>query len=509
MNPPLLIANLFCKPSQSGIHDLTERLLQAGITCIINPDEATQTLDHLEPLIYLSIGTRYEDFTGLCAMPLIRRQRWLHYATPEEVSPFSLLYCWVAATDPLPETLTIEPLKYDQEPLVSVFTAAYRTGDRIQRPYKSLIAQTYTNWEWVIVDDSGDEGFTLQYTLQRLTDRRVRIIPSPERSGYIGSVKRRAAGQCRGQILVELDHDDELTSDCLDKFVKGFKRHPECGFAFGEAAEVYEETGESHWYGWDAGFGFILYWRQYDADTRRFINVPRTPSINTKTVAHILGLANHPRAWSREAYQHSGGHREFLSVADDYDLIIRSLLCTRALRIPDLMYRQYRNAGGSNQTFIRNSQIQMLCHVLSDYYRDRIRRRLSELGLPSLDGYPYSRVWTNDSKCQTRNAGEVTDCLEDARESYLNFISHKDETWDIQQLEQTVESCKRHRWHNCEVVVVGHCPTDYLEDIAREAPSGAVRWWTTPADWLLRDHLNYGKFLCTGRFNYTRLRVDS
>ena len=500
MNPPILIVNLFCKPGQSGIPELTERLLEMGITCSINPHEAAQMLEGCsEPSIYLSIGPRFEDFTGLCSMPLLQRQRWLHYATPEEVSPYSLLYCWVAATDPLPESIPIGPFQYDQEPLVSVFTAAYRTGDRIQRPYQSLMAQTYKHWEWVIVDDSGDEGFTLQQTLQRLTDPRVRIIASPERSGYIGSVKRRAAGSCKGQILVELDHDDELTPDCLRKFVEGFRRHPECGFAFGEAAEIYEDTGESHWYGWDAGFGFILYWRQYDGDTRRFLNVPRTASINTKTVSHLLGLANHPRAWSREAYQRLGRHRAFLSVADDYDLILRSLLCTRALRIPDLMYRQYRIAHDINQTFVRNAQIQLLCGVIGDHYRDRIMSRLSELGLPSLDGYPYSRVWTNHPKSPPRHAGEVTDCLNDARASYLHLIPYQNDAWDLQQLERSVESCGRHNWMNCEIIVVGHCPTAYLEDIARDAPPGAVRWWTTPAEWPTKHHLNYGKLLCTGR----------
>src|SRR5260221_14678449 len=33
-------------------------------------------------------------------------------------------------------------------PLVSVFTPAYRTGERIRRPLRSLLEQSYPDWEW-------------------------------------------------------------------------------------------------------------------------------------------------------------------------------------------------------------------------------------------------------------------------------------------------------------------------------------------------------------------------
>ena len=42
-------------------------------------------------------------------------------------------------------------------PKFSIFTPTYNTGERILRTYESIVNQTFTDWEWVIVDDSPDD----------------------------------------------------------------------------------------------------------------------------------------------------------------------------------------------------------------------------------------------------------------------------------------------------------------------------------------------------------------
>jgi hypothetical protein len=44
--------------------------------------------------------------------------------------------------------------------------------------------------------------------------------------------------------LVELDHNDDLTPDCLEKIIHAFQQHPECGFAFGDCSEVHMEKNK-------------------------------------------------------------------------------------------------------------------------------------------------------------------------------------------------------------------------------------------------------------------------
>ena len=79
-------------------------------------------------------------------------------------------------------------------PRFSVFTPVYQTGERITRTYTSLKEQIWTNWEWIVVDDSPDEE--TWKILQEISnqDYRVklhRIYPLSE--GNIGLAKHRAA----------------------------------------------------------------------------------------------------------------------------------------------------------------------------------------------------------------------------------------------------------------------------------------------------------------------------
>ena len=94
-----------------------------------------------------------------------------------------------------------------------------------------------------------------------------------------------------------------------------------------------------------------------------------------------------------------------LLVADDYDMLVRTFLCTKYVAIPDLLYIQYRNENGDNSTFIRNQQIQILVEELYSYYSRRIHTRLQELGLPEY--VPYSRVWERSSDDPARKSAHI------------------------------------------------------------------------------------------------------
>ncbi|HZH58348.1 MAG TPA: glycosyltransferase [Metabacillus sp.] len=304
------------------------------------------------PRVYISLGPSRKEFKTLNDLPINERKRWLHFKSPTEIQPFRLFYCWLKTTDPLPENKTIPATRFSSETLlVSMFTASYKSNDKIQRPYRSLLNQTYSNWEEVIVDDSGDDDETYNNHLITLKDPQVRRYRQDTRNGYIGAIKRYAAGLCTGEILVEVDHDDELTPDCLQRIVEAFKQHPECGFAYGDCSEVYVENHHAHWYGWDCGYGYSIFYRVWVHEMNRWQNVQKHTTINGNNFCHLVGLPNHPRAWTWECYHLVGGHREELLVEDDYDMLVRTFLCSKYVAIPDLLYIQYRNANGDNSTF--------------------------------------------------------------------------------------------------------------------------------------------------------------
>lgn len=494
---PLLAAHIFTSFSYetSQAADMVQRLTDRHITVKFHkPQYPLTNTDLTSSRVYISVGENWNEFITLRGLPLHERKRWLHYSSFDDIHPNNLFHCLLVATEPLPLNKEIPPTTFSSdEPLVSIFTAAFKSGDKIKRPYQSLLAQTYTNWEWVIVDDSGDNDETYINSLLPLNDSRIRRYRQDSSVGYIGSVKRYAAGLCTGEILVEVDHDDALTSDCLEKIVKTFKKYPECGFAFGEDTEVYWENNHAHWYGWDFGYGYGLCYRVFIPQMNRWQNVSRTADLNWQTIRHLVGLPNHPRAWTRDCYHHIGGHRPQLFVADDYDLLVRTFLCTKFVRIPHLLYLQYRNSKGDNSTFIRNQQIQILCQELERYYRERINQRIEELELPSLQDQEYSRCWEIPNEHPKRKKCDLVD-EDETRTSLLFPIPYGIDLSDHTELFQALKKGLENQFKDFEIIITGNIPPE-VETYASRAPMGSIRWWPMEPHDSLDNYIRYAQ-LC-------------
>jgi glycosyltransferase involved in cell wall biosynthesis len=491
---PLLTTHLFVSRENSwdGLEEMLMRLDESGITVkLYGPDDELLDIKIKNPRVYVSLGTGWEEFSTLNDLPIHERKRWLHFNSPKEIQPSKLFFCWFKSTDPLPENKPLLSPRFSSDtPLVSVFTASYKSKEKIQRPYRSLLNQTYPNWEWVIIDDSGDEDETYNQDLLPLDDHRVRRYRQDNRNGYIGATKRYAAGLCTGEILVEVDHDDELTHNCLKKIVDAFQQHPECGFAYGDCAEVYVESQHAHWYGWDCGFGYSIYYRVWVHAMNRWQNVHKNTTINGNTIRHLVGLPNHPRAWTRDSYHLIGGHREELLVADDYDMLVRTFLCTKYVAIPDLLYIQYRNENGDNSTFSRNKQIQILVKELNNYYSQRINTRLIELGLS--EDVPYSRIWETTADNPARKSAHFIH-EELSRVSILFPIPYSCPTNEHTQLFETLQKGIETNFNEFEVVVVGRIPAA-VETFASMAPMGAIRWWPMEPNDSLETCIQYAQF---------------
>lgn len=314
------------------------------------------------------------SFPVLNAAPLDIRRRWSHF----DDRSMDLGEVAVLALGGFVDVATND--RFPNEPLVSVFTPTYRTGERIMRPYQSLVDQTYGNWEWVLYDDSPDDDRETVGILSdlRASDPRLRLFLSDMPSGRIGEVKRRLCGLARGSILVELDHDDELTSNCLADIVEAFRVFPEAGFAYTDCAEVLE-SGANATYGDSYAFGFGSY--RSEMYRGRDYMVSNYPSINAKTVRHIVGMPNHARAWRTSAYFAAGGHNPEIHVADDYELCIRTFLTTPMIHIQRFGYIQYLGDGGENTQRTRNKEIQRLVAAFADRYNEQIHQRFEELGV--------------------------------------------------------------------------------------------------------------------------------
>jgi len=270
----------------------------------------------------------------------------------------------------------------------SVFTPTYQTGDRIRRTYESLVNQTWTNWEWIVVDDSPDDE--TWKILQEISNKDYRVKLHkiyPLTGGNVGLAKNRAAMLGDGDWLVELDHDDVLTNRCLELCNEAILKYPDAGFLYSDVCELYEngdmKTYDHDWSGdWYArhdnffDFGYAGHtWTKVDG---KDILAHWYPDINPLTIRFNISMPDHVRMWERKLYHSIGGHNKTTPVADDLEMIIKSFLHTRFIHVKHVLYLQYNN---KNSTVDNNAtDINRRARLIRDYYDTAIHDRILQLG---------------------------------------------------------------------------------------------------------------------------------
>ena len=99
--------------------------------------------------------------------------------------------------------------------LVSVIMPSYNTAKYIGETIKSVQAQTYENWELIIVDDCSTDN--TDSTIEPfLSDERIRYLKNSRNSGAAVS-RNYALRKAKGKWIAFLDSDDLWLPDKLEK----------------------------------------------------------------------------------------------------------------------------------------------------------------------------------------------------------------------------------------------------------------------------------------------------
>jgi glycosyltransferase involved in cell wall biosynthesis len=137
-------------------------------------------------------------------------------------------------------------------PSVSVIIALYNKGNLIKRAIESVLAQTFQDFEIIVVDDcSTDDG---PDRVREFSDPRLRLIRTERNSGP--SLARDTGIKASDADLIALlDADDEWRPGFLERCVRFMEAHPEAGLV----ATGYEiwEKGNQHSVVMDALEGIV------------------------------------------------------------------------------------------------------------------------------------------------------------------------------------------------------------------------------------------------------------
>lgn len=105
------------------------------------------------------------------------------------------------------------------EPLVSIITPLYNSEKYIAETIESVLDQTYSNWEMIIVDDcSRDNGIKIVEEYQK-KDKRIQLYKNEINKG-VSYTRNRAIDLSKGKYIAFLDSDDLWKKEKLKKQIK-------------------------------------------------------------------------------------------------------------------------------------------------------------------------------------------------------------------------------------------------------------------------------------------------
>ena len=241
--------------------------------------------------------------------------------------------------------------------------------------YDSICQQTYENWEWVLYLNNQCIPANIPDIIKN--NPKVKLFRTEEKNSNIGAIKKLAFACGTGDVLVEVDHDDILIPDCLEKLNAAYQ-DDETGFVYSDSAVLHMEDKFIPYngsYGWN--------FRMFDwKDKQLYAMSSFRPT--SQSIGFIWYAPDHVRSWRTSVYIELGGHNPELSICDDHELCIRTYLKTKMVHIPEVLYI-YRITG-DNTWLERSDAIQIKTVELQRQYARELAERDADLrGLKKVD----------------------------------------------------------------------------------------------------------------------------
>ena len=110
------------------------------------------------------------------------------------------------------------------DPLVTIGIPVYNVGRFIGQTLKSVLSQTYTNFELIITDDGSTDN-TVEI-IRSFNDPRIRLVVDGENHGISYRLNQQIA-LAKGKYFVRMDGDDLMFPNRVEKQVRYLEEHPD------------------------------------------------------------------------------------------------------------------------------------------------------------------------------------------------------------------------------------------------------------------------------------------
>ena len=219
-------------------------------------------------------------------------------------------------------------------PLVSVIMPSYNSKKYIKKAIDSVLEQTYSNFELIIVDGNSTDGTLDILDEYKKQDRRIKVIQDEGRG--IGAALQLGCQIASGKFIARMDSDDIAINTRFEKQLKIFHSIPNLMLVASPVIYINEDDSI-------VGYSF--------------------PYTNKRIIQEKVYLIAHPTVMmKKDAYVKAGGYQPLLR-AEDYFLWNRMRLMGEfyIFKEPLIKYRLLQDS---------------LSHTLDDNFNKKLGRKL-------------------------------------------------------------------------------------------------------------------------------------
>ena len=195
-------------------------------------------------------------------------------------------------------------------PKFSVLMANYNNGKYIGEAIESVLNQSFTDWELIIIDDNSTDN-SVAVIENYFNDDRIRFLKNRGNIGYTKTLVR-LVSKARCNIFGTLDSDDTLASNALEEMYLAHETNPQSGFIYSQ---------------------YIYCDRELKPISNGLSKLIPKGSTNLKQL-----YSGAFRTFKRSAYHQTGGFNPKFVYAQDRDIVLKMEEVTNVLFVDKLLY---------------------------------------------------------------------------------------------------------------------------------------------------------------------------
>ena len=283
-------------------------------------------------------------------------------------------------------------------PLVSIGVSAYNRKEYLKLCLESLLAQTYSPCEIIVVDDGSTDGTEEMMKEQYPAEKFPQITYVRQPNAGDGAAKNHAVRLARGEYIVFNDSDDVFMPDAVERLYNALPENDKTACSYGTYQTIDKDGNE--------------------LPTKRKLSSLPSGSITNELLRHIF-VCNCGTLIPRETFLKSGGLDETLKVSYDWALLLELSRHCNFYPVEKAVF--YRRRHGSNLSSATYKKLLITYNVFEDFvsrnpdiavrYAETIRTRRGDF---------HRKLYREAKKEQLQ-----TEARKHAKEAFRNLPSLK------------------------------------------------------------------------------------